>query len=279
MRVAIGGKGWLAVRTARLVEALAPWWQLDVTIEVVRNRDDPGHDTWLPSLVRLAAGRGWPVHRAAEDAALGPADVFLSLQHDRIVDCAALGSAGAFNLHFAHLPRYRGSLTTAWPIRNGDRTAGVTLHVLTPVVDGGPVIASRGFQVPTFHTAYDLYRAYHAHGFELMKDHLDALLRGSYAAVPQDDAAATVLTRNSIDFSDVALREFDDGAEQVRDHCRSLIFPPKHYPTFRGRPVQACFCVGDRPSGRRPGTVVGEGPEYVLVACRDGLVCLEYLLP
>ena len=124
MRIAIGGKGWLAVRAARLLGALTDMGALDATVEVVCNRDDTGRDSWLPSLVAVALSRGWKTHRRAEEAGLGSGDVFLSLQHDRIVDCAAL-DARAYNLHFARAPeQYRGSLTSVWPIRNGDAVAG-----------------------------------------------------------------------------------------------------------------------------------------------------------
>jgi methionyl-tRNA formyltransferase len=276
VRIAIGGKGWLAVRAARLLGALTDMGALDANVEVVCNRDDTGQDSWLPSLLAVATSRGWKTHSRAEEAGLGSDDVFLSLQHDRIVNCAAL-DARAYNLHFARVPQYRGSLTSVWPIRNGDAVAGVTLHVLTQGVDAGPVIASALFEIPTFFTAYDLYRAYHAHDFELLADHLEDLLAGRYEAVPQDDAAAAVYLRKSVDFSDVALTDFDRSAEQVRDHCRSLIFPPAQYPTFRGRPVKACHAVhwAGAPV-LEPGAVLADDVTQVLVACRAGLVCLEY---
>jgi methionyl-tRNA formyltransferase len=277
VRIAIGGKGWLAVRAARLLGSLAYMRAVDGSIEVVRNRDDTGQDSWLPSLVAVAISRGWKIHSRAEEAGLGSGDVFLSLQHDRIVDCAAL-DARAYNLHFARVPQYRGSLTSVWPIRNGDTVAGVTLHVLTQAVDAGPVIASALFEIPTFFTAYDLYRAYHAHGFELLAGHLEDLLGARYEAVPQDDAAAAVYLRNSVDFSDVALRDFDRSAEQVRDHCRSLIFPPAQFPIFRGQPVQACSAVyWSGAPDVAPGTVLAEDTAQAVVACRSGLICLEYV--
>ena len=153
----------------------------------------------------------------------------------------------------------------------------MTLHVLTAGVDAGPVIASALFDIPKFFTAYDLYRAYHAHGFELLAGHLKDLLSGRYEAVPQDDAAATVYLRKSVDFSDVALRDFDRSAEQVRDHCRSLIFPPAQYPTFRGRPVKACSAIyWDGAPALAPGMVLADDPAQVVVACRTGMICLEY---
>jgi methionyl-tRNA formyltransferase len=277
MRVAIAGRGWMAVRAARLLAALAAANALDARIEVVRNRNDPGEDSWLPSLAALAAARGWPTHDRAERAGLGAEDVLLSLQHDRIVNCAALGGAAAYNLHFAHLPRYRGSLTSALPIRHGAAQVGVTLHVLVAEVDAGPVIATRAFELPPFCTAYDLYRLYHAYGFELLKENLEPLLRGDAVAVPQDDNAATTFYRSGIDFTDTDLTDFDASATEVRDWVRSLIFPPAQHPMFLGRKVGACYALNcSSINAKPPGTVIHFEPDLAMVACRADLVCLEF---
>jgi methionyl-tRNA formyltransferase len=277
MRVAIAGRGWMAVRAARLLAALVAANAVEARIEVVRNRNDPGEDSWLPSLAALAAARGWPMHDRAERAGLGAEDVLLSLQHDRIVNCAALGGAAAYNLHFAHLPRYRGSLTSALPIRHGAAQVGVTLHVLVAEVDAGPVIAAQAFEVPPFWTAYDLYRLYHAYGFELLKENLEPLLRGDVVAVPQDDKAATTFYRSAIDFTDTDLTDFDRGPAEVRDWLRSLIFPPAQYPTFHGHQVRACYTLTCSSSkADPPGTVIHCEPELAIVACRGGSVCLEF---
>lgn len=280
MVIAIAGKGWIAVRTARLLAALVAVRRLDATIEIVRNRDDTGKDSWLPSLASLAVQRGWPIHATVEEASLGPSDMFLSLQFDRIVDCAALGGAAAYNLHFANLPRYRGSLTSALPIRRGEAEAGVTLHVLVQEVDAGPIIASRTFQLPSFYTAYDLYRAYHEYGLDLLKDNLPALLGGAVEATPQDESAATTFSRKAIDFSDVELDDFWRDAEHVRDWCRSLIFPPAQYPTYRGRRIGSCSAMdwdGGSSCGGAPGMVIYSDPEQVVVKCLKGEVWLELL--
>jgi methionyl-tRNA formyltransferase len=278
MRVVIAGQGWMAVRAARLLAALVAANDLDARIEVVRNRNDTGEDSWLPSLVGLAAARGLTVHDRAERAGLGLGDVLISLQHDRIVDCAALGDAAAYNLHFAHLPHYRGSLTSALPIRHGETQVGVTLHVLVPEVDSGPVIAQRAFELPPFCTAYDLYQLYHAYGFELLKENLEALLSGNVVAVPQDDAAATTFYRSAIDFADRDLTDFDRTAAEVRDWLRSLIFPPSQYPTFRGRKVGGCYTLTYSSIKPEPsGTVIHAEPDLAVVVCRDGLVCLEFV--
>ncbi|MGW4209314.1 formyltransferase family protein [Lentzea sp. NPDC004789] len=280
MRVVVAGKGWLAVRGARLLAALIAVSGRDAVVEVVRNRSESGRDTWLPSLVALAERRGWPVHDRLEKAELGPGDMFLSLQHDRVVDCAALGGAAAYNLHFAALPRYRGSLAAALPVRHGETAVGVTLHVLVQKVDAGPIIARRTFPLPVFSSAYDLYRAYHDHGFELFKEHAAALLDGAVQAEPQDEALATVFSRKAIDFSDSELTDLDRDVDEVRDWCRSLIFPPEQYPTYRGRLIASCFSLRwgrDGVGGYSPGTVVHEDPDQVILSCRSGELGLEFV--
>jgi methionyl-tRNA formyltransferase len=268
----------MAIRTARLLAALVAANDLDARIEVVRNGNDTGEDSWLPSLAGFAAARGWSVHERAERAGLGADDLLLSLQHDRIVDCAALGGAAAYNLHFADLPRYRGSLTSALPIRHGEAQVGVTLHVLVPEVDAGPIVAKRAFEIPPFCTAYGLYRLYHAYGFELLKDNLKALLSGDVVAVPQDDTAATTFYRSAIDFADTDLTDFDRTATELRDWLRSLIFPPSQHPTFRGQNVGGCYTLaGSSIKPEPPGTVIHCDPDLAMVTCRDGLLCLEFV--
>jgi methionyl-tRNA formyltransferase len=277
VKVAIAGRGWMAVRTARLLAALVAAGELDATIAIVPNRNDTGEVSWLPSLAALAAEHHWPVYERPEQAGLGAGDLLLSLQYDRIVNCAKLGEAAAYNLHFAYLPRYRGSLTSALPIRHGETQVGVTLHVLVATVDGGPIIAQRPFEIPPFCTAYDLYQLYHAHGFELVKENLETLLSGDVVAVPQDDQAATTYYRSSIDFTDTDLVDFDRAAVQVRDWLRSLIFPPAQYPTFEGRPIVGCYTLDwSSMKAEQPGDVIHTEPDLAIVACREGAICLEF---
>jgi methionyl-tRNA formyltransferase len=276
VRLLIAGQGWIAVRTARLLAGLHSVLGQDVRLEVIRNAGDKGIDTWMPSLARLACGAGWPVHRCAEAAGLSRGDILLSLQHDRIIDCAALGGAAAYNLHFARLPEYRGSLTSAIATRQGAAVAGVTLHVLEPAVDAGPVIAIREFALPAFCTAYDLYCLYHRHGFDLLTSKLDALLTGQVTAVPQDDAAATTFYRTAIDFSDIELSDFARPADQIRDWVRSLIFPPRQYPTFMRREIASCYTLKlALPQAWPPGTVIHQSAALAIVSCQQDLLCLE----
>jgi methionyl-tRNA formyltransferase len=276
-QIAVAGKGWVAIRVVGLLDLLGAAGTIDASVSVVRNRDDDGVDGWMPSLVRCARAWGVPVHDRVEDAGLGSNDVLLSLQHDRIVAAAALGGAAAFNLHFSDLPRYRGSLSSVWPIRRGEHRAGVTLHVLTDEVDGGPIVATRGFELTTSHTAFQLYLDYHRHGFDLVRDNLGSLLDGTWSAEPQDAGRATTFRRASVDFDRLEVDDFDRPAEVVRDAFRSLVFDPLQLPTFGGRPVRACSVLGwVTADGHRPGDVIGATSTGAAVACADAAVYVEF---
>jgi methionyl-tRNA formyltransferase len=275
VRVLIAGKGEIAVRTAALLAGLAEAGLTPARPEVVPDRGDDGTDSWLPSLRRRARARGWPVHGSVAECGLGPGDVLLSLQHDRILTIADLGGARAYNLHFAEVPRYRGVHTSIWPLRRGETAAAVTLHVLTEMVDAGPVVAFRRFELAPFASARDLYATCHRHGFELVKDHLRDLLDGTVRPTPQASTGATTYRRADLDLSDVELRDFTGTAEQVRDRCRSLIFPPFQLPRFEGERVVACYALAWHDPARVPGTVLSRQPDHVLVACGRGVVGLE----
>lgn len=278
MRVAIAGKGPVAVRTARLLAALHAAGLTPAELHIVPDGGDDGRDGWLPSLAGLARERGWPVQPSVAACGLGPGDLLLSLQHDRILDVASLAGVRAYNLHFAELPGYRGVHTSIWPLRNGERTAAVTLHELTDTVDGGPVVARRRFELPPFATARDLYAAAHAHGFELLKDELGRVLAGPVPAAAQDEAEACTYTRAELDLTDVELRDFTGTAEHVRDRCRSLIFPPFQLPRFRGHPVRACFAL-PWATGAPAGTVLSATTDEILVACGTDALVLEVAAP
>ncbi|WP_187972492.1 formyltransferase family protein [Aquibium microcysteis] len=89
--------------------------------------------------------KGW--HEAAARADAVQADVLMTLMTHQIVPAPLLRHFGgrAVNLHPALLPDYKGPSPRIGMLLDGqaDLAGGVTLHVLSPGIDEGPVIASR----------------------------------------------------------------------------------------------------------------------------------------
>lgn len=49
------------------------------------------------------------------------------------------------NVHGALLPKYRGMHPTFWAIMNGEKTLGITYHIVNEFMDAGPILAQYSF--------------------------------------------------------------------------------------------------------------------------------------
>ncbi|HBB25801.1 MAG TPA: hypothetical protein DCZ59_05995 [Bacteroidetes bacterium] len=237
LKLVIAGKSWVACDALTYVADLLHISAVEIRIFVLPSASDGQTETWQPSLRQTATQLGLEILDSKRDIARLEADVVISLEYDRLLSKTDLGRARAFNIHFSNLPKYRGCGTSVWPLRNGETMAGVTLHEITPGIDDGPIVAQRHFSIPTFLTAFELYRLYNNHAFDLFKDQFDTILRGSYKLTEQDHEIATLYMRNDLDFRQVEIDMFHLHADQVRDFARSLMFPPYQLPTYKGKSV------------------------------------------
>jgi methionyl-tRNA formyltransferase len=74
-------------------------------------------------------------------AALRP-DLLLAVGYTRRLGTEVLGLArlGAVNLHASLLPAYRGKHPVFWALFHGERSAGLTAHLMDPRIDGGAIL-------------------------------------------------------------------------------------------------------------------------------------------
>ena len=101
----------------------------------------------------------------------------------------ALGPMAAVNVHWSLLPRYAGVAPYFWVLRNGERETGVTVHLMSPELDTGPILRQRRLEIDPDETALGLQlRLTEAGGEEL----LAALkgLPGSIAGAAEQDPSA-----------------------------------------------------------------------------------------
>lgn len=192
-RVAVLGKGGLAVRACELVAA-AEDMVLDAVVPVA---DEPDWDVALSAQVaarwpdaRLVSGGDW--HPLAED----PPDLLLSVLYDRIIGPELFERCGrAVNLHPGPLPRYRGVRPVNWALHNGESMHGVTLHEIDRGVDSGPVISQALFSIwPQIDEVRDVWKRSTEVARVLLEQTLPRL--ESIVAVPQDASVATTYRRS-----------------------------------------------------------------------------------
>jgi hypothetical protein len=189
MRPAVGGvAGQLRRHLARSGPRILPYLALGFGV--------PGRDRPFRA---LAASAGVPVavvrdvNGAEMRAALAAArpDVIVTLHFDQILSAETLACAprGGVNLHPSLLPRHRGPVPAFWTLAEDPSQAGVSVHRLAPVIDGGEVLAQAPVALPGGISALAAARLLHLAGLPLLRD---ALAR-SGAGTPPIGAAPPLL--------------------------------------------------------------------------------------
>jgi len=168
-------------RDAR-VGLLAPRW----SVRAVTRR----HGIPVREVPRLAT---WDDALREVDAS--GADVLISVYFPYVVPPHILERFGAraVNLHPAPLPRYRGPSPIGAMVLDGTllTDAAMTLHVMTPGLDEGPIIAQQPIRFD-WRKGIGGFTAASARAAEgLVRDELHAYLAGEITATPQDESLAT----------------------------------------------------------------------------------------
>ena len=117
------------------------------------------------------------------------------------------------NMHLGLSPYYRGTATNFWPLVNGEpECVGVTVHLATDQIDGGPILIQGRPDVLESDSAHDLGCRTIAVGADLLAGAAIDVLHGRQKAVTQRGGGRYYRTR---DFCASALRQmqrnFDEG--------------------------------------------------------------------
>jgi len=150
---------------------------------------------------KLALQHGIPVHQPPSLRGSCELERLASLRPDVVV-IAAYGKIlpepllrvpprGCLNIHASLLPRHRGPSPIAAAILAGDEVTGVTIMVVTRVMDTGPILSQRQVPILPHDTTGSLSQKLSGLGAELLIDTLPRWLDGRLSPQPQDDGKAT----------------------------------------------------------------------------------------
>jgi methionyl-tRNA formyltransferase len=101
-------------------------------------------------------------------------------------DILSIPRHGAVNVHGAMLPAYRGANPIEWALINGERSTGVTVHMMDDGIDTGPIIAQRAVPILFEDTWLDVRRRVQSATESLLAEVVPAILSGEATATPQD---------------------------------------------------------------------------------------------
>lgn len=86
------------------------------------------------------------------------ADLFVVCDYGQILspEVLSLSRLGGINLHGSLLPRYRGAAPINWALFNGDSVTGNTVILMTPRLDGGPILDTAELPIEPQDTAVSI---------------------------------------------------------------------------------------------------------------------------
>lgn len=249
--VCIAGKNEIAVKALEWIGKNYP----QLSLCVVANKTDTGFNTWQPSL-RFYAGK-WNVPIVSLSDVYPIEDLlFISLEFDAIIKPHLFASQQLFNIHFSALPKYKGMYTSVFPLLNGEKESGVTLHCIDPGIDTGDILDQLIFPLETSTTGRELYQMYLDHAFVLFQNNFQKLLEKSWKAIPQSLTGGSYYSRTSLNFAQLSI-DFNKTAWEIVNQFRAFQFRDYQMPQFENWEISGTEIIPLKSKGK-PGTVVFE---------------------
>lgn len=167
---------------------------------------------------------------AGELAAFAP-DALAVVAYGHILPRAVLDVAPAVNAHFSLLPAYRGAAPVQRALMEGATETGVTVFLLEPSVDSGPILRVESTPIGADEDAGMLLERLAPIGGRLLVSALDGLAVGD-RGTPQDAGKATPAPKIRPEEQRI---EWSDSATQIVARIRGLSLKPGAFTTFRGK--------------------------------------------
>jgi methionyl-tRNA formyltransferase len=207
----------------------------------------------------------------SEIRALSP-DLIVVAAYGQILPKALLDipKHGCLNVHTSLLPRYRGAAPIQWSILNGDVTTGVTLMLMDPGLDTGPILSRVETPIESSDTSQTLHDRLAELGGELLVQVVREWLAGRLTPQPQP-SEGTCYARK-IEKQD-GLLDWSLPAAQLWNRVRGLVPWPGaffHHPTGSASTLKVWEARPEECSLGRAGEVIAANGDRILVRCGEG---------
>lgn len=250
---------------------------------VYTHEDDPGEEIWFRSVKKEAEALGIPVRTPKKiDAAeleylrgRSPELIF-SFYYRALIpnEVLEIPRLGAYNIHGALLPKYRGRACVNWAVLNGETETGATLHVMTEKADRGDIVAQKAVPILFTDTAHDVFLKVAEAARQITHEQLPALEAGTAPRAPQDESQASYFGRRRPEDGRI---DWNKSAVRIYNLIRAVTHPfPGAFAEINGRKY---FIWKARPleGAAQPGAVVSESPLTVGTGC--GLLQIDDIQP
>ncbi|MEK7525645.1 MAG: methionyl-tRNA formyltransferase [Patescibacteria group bacterium] len=181
---------------------------------------------------------------------------------------------GFINVHYSLLPKYRGASPLQTAIMNGDKESGVTVALLEPEVDSGPILDQKKIAIPGDLYYEDLLKEYGKEGAEFLVVTLKKYLSGEIKPQKQDHAQATlakVFTR------DDGRINWSRPVEQIYNRVRALGLEPGTWTTWNGETLKIIKAHPATEENHDDIGMVSERDGNIVVSTGHGSLALEII--
>jgi len=264
MKICIAGKNEIATDCADwlLSEGLVS----NNDLHVCFNKSDTGMDTFQRSFRKYAKQQNL-IEVSLDQLYDIKHLIFFSTEFDRIIKPSKFSSKRLYNIHFSLLPRYKGMYTSAWPLLNGERYSGVTLHEIDQGIDTGDVIAQLEFPIEDNDNCRDLYFKYISHGINLFKNNFLKIIEENYEAKKQPSCGSSYYSKSSINYSDLSI-DLNKTAYEIRNQIRAFAFKEYQLPVVHGYRIISAEILSSSEK-IKPGTVLLDSTSHIDIASID----------
>ena len=260
--IVIAGKNNIAVEICAYIINSYP----DIKVFGVINATDDGRDSFQRSYWKYLLDNDIEII-TLKQAYHGDSPIFLSLEFDKLVNPSRFSHDRLYNIHFSLLPAYKGMFTSVWPLLNGEKFAGATLHHIDSGIDTGDIIDQEKFSIADDDNCHDVYHKYMDAAIKVVYRQLDAILSNEVVSEPQSVIGSSYYSRNSIDFADITI-DFNKTAWEVHNQVRAFTFRYYQLAKVNGFSVFGTDFTSDK-SDQKPGTLLSQNNDYFLFATVD----------
>jgi methionyl-tRNA formyltransferase len=202
-------------------------------------------------------------------------DCVVVSSYNRILPPEVIELSTFVNVHYSPLPQYRGRANVNWAMINDEPYAGITIHRMTPELDGGNILFQQLIPIHLDDTVADIYNKLN----EIQREHLgETIIKvlNGYEGVTQNHAEASYGCARLPEDGEI---NWSDSTRNIDCFIRALVSPfPGAYTYFQGEKliIWQAQPLNNPPSyiGRIPGRVIGRSKSegYVDVLTGDSVL-------
>lgn len=145
------------------------------------------------------------------------------------VEVLSVPRFGFINLHFSHLPSWRGAAPVQRAILNGDQEFGVTVFALDSGMDTGPIYVQHDIRIQPYENAGELLDRMAALGPEVIGETL-TMIESGVSATPQSNGGVSYAPKIS---KEEARITWNKNVIEVDRHIRAFTPDPGAWTSWR----------------------------------------------